>query len=77
MDNNNQIIQQQRNVQLVTSQAFASKFQGKREVFRFLSSEAKIYLSPYETMTIFHLRDLAGNKRTRIKQDQVKHIDVP
>ena len=77
MENNNQIPNAQRNVQLVTSQAFASKFQGKREVYRFLSSEAKIYLPPYETVTIFHLRDLAGNKRTRIKQDAVKHIDVP
>ena len=77
MQNNNFGQAQQRNEELINAQAFASKFQSKREIFRFLSSEAKIYLSPYETMTIWHLRDLASNKRKRIKADDMKHIEVP
>ena len=28
-------------------------------------------------MTIWHLRDIAANKRKRIKLEDVKHIDVP
>ena len=28
-------------------------------------------------MTIFHLRDLAANKKQRIKCTEVKHINVP
>ena len=42
----------------ITASEYGSKFQGKREVYRFLNSEVRCYLSGYESMTIWHLRDL-------------------
>ena len=62
---------------LVNADEFASKYQSKTEVWRFLSTECKAYLPTYETVTIFHLRDLAANKRKIINCDDIKHINVP
>ena len=61
----------------VNPDEFAAKYQGKREVWRFLSTDCKAYLSSYDTMNVFHLRDLASNKRRRIHCDDVKYINVP
>ena len=61
----------------VDSAAFAAKFQSKREVFRFLTHDLGAYLSTYETMTIFHMRDLVSGDRKRIKAIDVKTITVP
>ncbi len=36
-----------------------------------------MYLSHYETVTIFHLKDLMSGKCTRIKSKDIKHISVP
>ena len=47
------------------------------EVYRFLSSEVKAYLPSYETVTVWHLRDLAMGVKRIIYSDRVKHIDVP
>ena len=47
------------------------------EVYRFLSSEVRAYLPSYETVTVWHLRDLAMGVKTIIKCDAVKVIDVP
>jgi len=47
------------------------------EVYRFLSSEVRAYLPSYETVTIWHLRDLDMGKKTIINCDNVKVIDVP
>lgn len=47
------------------------------EVYRFLSSEVRAYLPSYETVTIYHLRDLAMGVKTIINCDDVKVIDVP
>ena len=49
----------------------------KREIYRFLSCEAGVYLSTYETMTIWHLRDLACNKRTKILCKDIRLQNVP
>ena len=35
------------------------------------------YLPSYNTVTIFHLRDLVGNKRKLIKCTEVKYINIP
>ena len=64
-------------VQQVPAQSFGAKFASKREVWRFLSCECGAYLSSYETMTIFHMRDLVANKRTLIKSALMKHVNVP
>ena len=57
--------------------SFGAKYQSKREVYRFLSHDCRCYLSSYETMTVFHLRDLMSGRRRRIKADDVKVIQVP
>ena len=47
------------------------------EVYRFLSSEVRAYLPSYETVTIWHLRDLAMGVKRIINCDDVKVINVP
>ena len=47
------------------------------EVYRFLSSEVRAYLPSYETVTVWHLRDLAMGVKQIINCDNVKVIDVP
>ena len=37
----------------------------------------KAYLPSYETVTVWHLRDLAMGVKRIIYSDRVKHIDVP
>ena len=44
------------------------------EVYRFLSSEVKAYLPSYETVTVWHLRDLAMGVKRIIYSDKVKLI---
>lgn len=67
----------QGNVVRINAEAFGAKFKGKREVWRFVSGECECYLPDYELVTIWHLRDLASGKRTRINCDKVKHITIP
>lgn len=61
----------------ITSKEFGSKFQSKREVYRFLSTEVKMYLDSYETMTIWHLRNLASGKKKWISCSDIKTINIP
>ena len=70
-------MQNQPQLAQISQAAFAAKFQSKREVYRFLSSEVRAYLPSYETVTIWHLRDLAMGSKTIIPCDDVKVIDVP
>jgi len=42
-----------------------------------MSAEVRAYVPPYHTVTVFHLRDLAENKRTIINCDDVKYINIP
>ena len=43
---------------------FNAKFASKGEVYRFLATECSVYLPPYQTVTIWHLKDLAASKKT-------------
>ena len=61
----------------VDAGAFGAKFSSKREVWRFLSCDVGAYLASYQTMTIFHLRDIVAKKRKLIKCKEVKVINVP
>ena len=61
----------------VNAASFGAKYASKREVYRFLTSEARVYLPSYDTVTIFHMRDLVAGRRRMIKQDDVKVISVP
>jgi len=47
------------------------------EVYRFLSSEVKAYLDSFETMTIWHLKDLASGSKRIIRSDNVKVLAIP
>ena len=61
----------------VSAKEFASKMQGKREIYHFLSSEVGAYLPGFDNVTIFHLRDLASGKRKMVKGVDIKHMQVP
>ena len=61
----------------VTVATFAAKYTGKREIYRFLSTEADTYLPPIENVTIWHLRDLARGERRRINAKDVCHVGIP
>ena len=61
----------------VTAAQFAAKYKEKREVWRFLTGEVRAYLPAYDNVTVWHLRDLASGKRTVIKSENIKHINVP
>ena len=67
----------QRNTVMIAPAAFASRYKSKKEIWRFLSCEACVYLPPYQTVTIFHMRDLVSGKRTMILTQNVKTISVP
>ena len=72
-----QIDSQSRKVQKIPVAAFKAKMASKREIYRFLSCEVGVYLSSYETMTVWHLRDISSNKRTRILSKDVRIQNVP
>ena len=49
----------------------------KTEVYRFLAAEVGAFLDTYQTMTVWHLRDIMSGKRSLIKSSDVKHIFIP
>ena len=61
----------------ITAKDFAAKMRTKQEVYHFLTHEVGAYLSSYDTMTVWHMRDLVAGKRRRIKGVDVKHLNVP
>ena len=77
MDGNKPMLNQDPQLIKVDAAAFGAKFSSKREIWRFLTCEVGAYLSTYQTMTIFHLRDLVARKRRMIKCPDVKVINVP
>ena len=48
----------------VSAAAFGAKFRSKRECYNFLTVECHFYLPPYDTLTIYFLKDLVtGTKK--------------
>ena len=47
----------------ISAKEFAAKFKSKYEVYRFLTVDAHCYLSPYTTVSIYFLKDLAAGKK--------------
>ena len=47
------------------------------QIYRFVGTECHAYVPPYDTVTIWHLRDLASHARTMIHAEKIKHINVP
>ena len=62
---------------IVDSKTFGAKFTSKKECYRFLTHDCGAYLANYQSMTIYHMRDLISGDRTRIKEEDVKYINVP
>ena len=62
---------------LVDVQAFGAKYQSKREVYRFLTHDCGAYLASYDTMTIYHMADLAAGRRRKLKESTIKNITIP
>ena len=48
---------------IVDQKVFSAKFGTKGEVFRFLATEAMVYLPSYQTVTIWHLKELANGTK--------------
>ena len=61
----------------ISAKEVGAKFRSKREIYRFLTAECKCYLGDFETMTIWHLRDLAAGDRQIILSSAVKFISIP
>ena len=72
MESNRQIGQPGSGKTNITTQAFTAKYQSKPEVYRFLATEVGAYLSSYNTVTVWHLRDICAGKRRIIYSKDVK-----
>ena len=73
---NNQIVPSQQ-LHGVNAADWAAKFASKVEAYRFVASEVGAFLDSYETMTIWHIRDLCSGKRRMILAKDAKHYFVP
>ena len=47
----------------ITAAEFRAKYNSKKECFFFLSVDCKAYLSSYETVTIYFLKELIAGKK--------------
>ena len=66
---------------------FAAKYRSKREVYTFLTIDGNAYLSPFDTLTVYFLRDLvAGRKKCKwsflltivvVDAERVRYLQVP
>ena len=73
----------------ISAKEFSAKYKSKKECYNFLTVEVGAYLSHYETVTIYFLRDIvAGRKKCKseratnlylivIKCNKVKVIFIP
>jgi hypothetical protein len=61
----------------IDAKAFGAKYQSKREVYRFLTHDCGAYLASYQTMTIFHMKEIVAGTRRRVKEADVKQLNVP
>ena len=61
----------------ITAKDFAAKYKEKHEVYHFLTHDCGVYLSGYDSMTVWHMRDLVAGKRRKIFGKDVCHMNVP
>ena len=54
------------------AKSFGAKYTSKREIYRFLTHDCGAYLASYQTMTIWHMRDLVSGERSRIEEKNVR-----
>ena len=55
--------QQEYNGQRISAQAFAAKYKSKKEVYNFLTVDGKVYLPPYENISIYHMKDIVSGAK--------------
>ena len=73
--------------QFIDVNTFAAKYRSKREVYTFLTIDGNAYLSAFDTLTVYFLRDLvAGKKKCKwcllltsavVSADSVRYVQVP
>ena len=50
----------------ISAKEFEAKYKSKREVYTFLTVDAGAYLPPYDTVTIYFLKDIiSGEKKCK------------
>ena len=62
---------------MIDSKAFGAKYTSKRELYRFLTHDCGAYLATYQSMTVWHMRDLISGERAIVDEKKVKQISVP
>ena len=48
---------------LVNAKEFEAKYGSKPECYKFLAHDCGVYLPPYDNVTVWHLRELAGGTK--------------
>lgn len=59
----NQNMAEDEQTYIVDQKEFASKFRTKGETWRFLATDAGVYVPPMSTVTIWHLKELANGEK--------------
>ena len=63
--------------QRINAATFAAKFKSKKECYNFLSIEAGGYLPPYQSITIFHMKQMiSGKKKSKFEHLNDDHVIV-
>ena len=62
---------------MITAQTFGARYNGKREVYRFLTHDVGGYLSSFDTMTVWHMKELVNGQRKLLKSKDIKHVIIP
>ena len=44
--------------QFVNVNSFSAKYRNKREIYTFLTVDGEVYLPPFETVTVYYLKDI-------------------
>ena len=72
-----QYVQQQHIQKRLTVQEFSAKFNNKREVYTFLTVDCERFCPPIDTVTIWHLKDMACGLKGSVLCKDIHKIYVP
>jgi hypothetical protein len=72
----------------VNVNSFSAKYRSKREIYTFLTVDGEVYLPPFETVTVYFLKDIVeGNKKCTysdlfltilvVSTHAVRHLSAP
>ena len=52
--------------QLINVNSFSAKYRNKREIYTFLTVDGEVYLPPFDTVTVYYLKDIIqGDKKCK------------